>query len=214
MNNAQIQSHFDLIANDYDFYKQKNSYYYAAIKDALKQIVEPNKRILDFGCGTGDILNFLKPKYGIGIDLSPKLIETAKKKFKSKNLNFKVENKPPKGDFDYIIMIDVIEHLANPEQTFKDLAKTANKKTILIISFVSSKWEPILDFLEKIKFKMPEGPHQRITTNNLLITANKNKLTLIEAKTIAPLPGSLSIIKQILEKLNLGPISFLVFEKK
>ena len=38
------------------------------------------ERVLEVGCGTGDLLAALKPKEGIGVDISPRLIEEARRK--------------------------------------------------------------------------------------------------------------------------------------
>ena len=88
---VKTKEHFERIAGDYDGYKRKNWYYYENIKKILAGVIaEPHrKRILDIGCGTGEILGFLDPLWGVGIDISENMIEIARNKFKDrKNLYF------------------------------------------------------------------------------------------------------------------------------
>ena len=40
-----------------------------------------NPIILELGCGTGGLLNALKPKRGVGIDFSPAMLEVARKRY-------------------------------------------------------------------------------------------------------------------------------------
>lgn len=156
-----VSDHFDLIAKDYDFYKKKNWFYYQNLKKLLSNLIFPNKNVLEIGCGTGDLLAYLKPKNGYGMDISPKMIKLAKQKYP--RLTYSTEM-PKSKNWDYIFMCDVIEHLENPMKTFAEIAKQMNKKTIFICTMANPIWEPILILAEKFKLKMPEGKHYRYTS--------------------------------------------------
>ncbi len=172
MKQAEVVFHFDSIAPKYDKYKKQNPYYYRALKDALKSLIPPGKKVLDFGCGTGEILAHLHPSIGIGYDISPEMVKIAKKKYKKdENLRFVTHLKTISGPFDYLIMIDVVEHLTNLKKSLESLKRLCNKNTVLVLSFVDSSWEPVLWLLEKLKLKMPEGPHQRLSSNQIIEVA-------------------------------------------
>jgi len=70
MRTRDIQSHFDQIAFSYDEYKRRNWYYYQRLKTLLQGLIPPGKRVLEVGCGTGDVLASLAPSFGVGIDVS------------------------------------------------------------------------------------------------------------------------------------------------
>ena len=75
-----------------------------------------HERVLDAGCGSGTISEFLSHHAGqvVGIDSNPAAIEYARQAFQVPNLEFKLgqfgdlKNEPP---FDKIYCIEVIEHL-------------------------------------------------------------------------------------------------------
>lgn len=188
--NQPVKGHFDRIANLYDSFKSRNRIYYSTLKHAIKNEVGNNARIIDIGCGTGSVLNFLHPTNGVGTDLSPNMIKIANKKYKhNSHLIFTVhdiEKKPYKGSFDYILFTDVIEHVHNKNKAIKNLSKMMNTKTILILSMANPFWEPFLMAMETLKLKMPEGPHLRISEKTLLVFLNKYGLRVISKKTYMP----------------------------
>lgn len=181
-------NHFNNIAEKYDQFKKRNSLYYQTLKNAIrKEITIKKARILDIGCATGSILNFLNPTNGVGIDLSFEMIKIARKKYASnKRLSFAVfdiEKRPyKKSEFDYILFNDVIEHVSNQEQVISNISKSMASDTTLILSMANPLWEPILLLLEKLHFKMPEGPHNRISENELNFFIGQNNLYIVSRK--------------------------------
>jgi 2-polyprenyl-3-methyl-5-hydroxy-6-metoxy-1,4-benzoquinol methylase len=184
---TEIKDHFEEIATDYDYYKKKAWYYY----DWLKKICvihTPNirrKRLLELGCGTGDVLDYLKPKFGLGIDISKRMVDIAKKKHNSKNLKFEIGagetldvKRLQKGRFDYILMPDVIEHLADVEKTFANVSSIMHKDSKFIITMINPLWEPIFMIGEKLKYKMPEGPHNRISYRKIKAIAARKGMKI------------------------------------
>lgn len=209
MKQSEVASYFDLIADRYDEYKKKNPHYtgfynYRAIKKALKEIIPTEKKVFDFGCGTGEILAFLSPTLGIGYDISTEMVQIAKRKFKSKKkLRFVTSLNQISGTFDYILMVDVVEHLAEPRKAFASLKKFMNEDTYLIVSFVDSSWEPMLWILEKLGLKMPEGPHKRLLTDEVIKIGEEAGLTCIKTQKV-----------KIIELIPFPFISLLTFKKK
>lgn len=194
-NDRPSAKHFDQIAHQYDSYKDKNPLYYSALKKAVASFITgQNNLILDIGCGTGEILNFLEPRSGIGIDSSSQMIQIAQKKFRSNtNLKFQIFDigkKAFRGNFDYILLVDVIEHLSSVDKSFYNIAQSMSSETKLIVAMANPSWEPFLMFLEKINLKMPEGPHHRITEKELTSLLTKYHLRITGKKYFLP---SLSI---------------------
>lgn len=184
------QIHFDSIAHKYDCYKSEYNFYYNELKNALKDHIPPGERVLDVGCGTGNLLRFIVPRQGTGIDISDQMIKIAKLKYgRDERLKFYVHNiekAPFKRQFNYILCADVIEHLSDVERAFTHIARTMNNDTQLILSMANPAWEPILTFLEKLHFKMPEGPHRRISEKELKIILKFCKLQIITKITYLP----------------------------
>src|ERR1043166_3156868 len=57
--------------------RKPGRYYYDEITRIYQFLVPPGRRVLELGCGAGDLLAALKPARGVGIDFSPKMIARA-----------------------------------------------------------------------------------------------------------------------------------------
>lgn len=96
--------------------------------------------LLDVWCGTGPILSLLTKefpnKHYVGLDITPKMIEVAKKK-KLKNVEFIVwdaENLPfNEYSFDIIICSQSFHHYPNPQKFFDSVAKVLRPGWKLIL---------------------------------------------------------------------------------
>ena len=159
-----VEDHFNNIAGDYDKYKKKNRYYYENLKKLLANYIEPGKKVLEVGCGTGDLLISLNPSVGYGTDISNEMIKIAKSKYKSKNnihFSTKSVNRYKNIKPDYIFMSDVSEHLENPQKMLKNISSIMTSSTVFINTYANPLWEPVLLVAEKLGLKMPEGKHKR-----------------------------------------------------
>lgn len=175
--------HFDNLAKNYDSGFLRNLYSSLVFKPIL-DIIPKNNIVLDFGCGTGETLNILSPKIGVGYDPSIEMIKNAQKKFKkNKNLSFVTDLKSINKKFNYIAMIDVIEHLENVSGELQMLKKYMNNDSKLVVSYVEGKWEKFLNILEYFNLKIQEGPHNRISNSELINIAKKAGLKLVKTNT-------------------------------
>ncbi|MCA9403959.1 MAG: methyltransferase domain-containing protein, partial [Candidatus Omnitrophica bacterium] len=81
MTKDEVRDHFDQIAPNYDYWKKKNSYYYNTLKLFISRIIPKGASVLEFGCGTGEILAHMEPSRGVGVDISEEMISRAREKY-------------------------------------------------------------------------------------------------------------------------------------
>ena len=84
----QIRAHFDALARNIAKWRRRNSYYHDDQTKYFRYLVGENKRILELGSGTGELLHALQPSVGVGVDISPATVEIARNRFAA--LNFMV----------------------------------------------------------------------------------------------------------------------------
>lgn len=201
---TKVEKHFDKVAHNYDYYKKKNAFYYQNLKKLLHSMIPYNKKVLEIGCGTGDLLASLSPKYGYGQDLSSQMIKIAKSKYVD-NTKIKFSTSWPNEKFDYIFMSDVIEHLEEPEIVFNTISSLMNKNTIFINTMANPIWEPLLMVGEKLNLKMPEGLHNRLENDELKEMLNKSGLKTMkhDYRLLVPvyIPFFSTFVNKHLEKI-------------
>ncbi|MEK6914378.1 MAG: methyltransferase domain-containing protein [Nanoarchaeota archaeon] len=136
---------FNKIAKIYDrgIFRKIKDY---RVKNTLKLAdVKANSKILDIGCGTGNLLYDLSKDESLklyGIDLSKNMLKIAREKLRN-NAVLKLGNvknvllKYKKNYFDYIFIEDTFHHLPNQEKLIDKIKILLNKNGKLIISDLS-----------------------------------------------------------------------------
>jgi ubiquinone/menaquinone biosynthesis C-methylase UbiE len=62
--------HWDGVAQKKDSWKGAGGYYHRRLEQIYRFLVPPGQRVLEIGCGNGDLLAALQPSYGVGVDFS------------------------------------------------------------------------------------------------------------------------------------------------
>ena len=195
--------HFDKVSCDYDYWKKRNYHYYDELKKALREIIPVGAgSVLDIGCGTGDLLAFLDPKMGVGIDVSTGMVDIARKKYpKFKFQVSPIEMFKTDMTFDFVLFIDVIEHVQDLESTFKHLAALVGSQTQLVLMMANPSWEPVLLPLEWMGKKMPEGPHYRPSEREVKRLLQKNGLRIEVHSYRQLIPMNIGALSRIINSM-------------
>lgn len=100
-------------------------------------------RLLDLGCNIGVFSSYIAERHPdvhvVGIDNRPEAIDLAKEFLGERdNLAFAVvdflNSDYPDGSFDYIIFLEVIEHVSNPHAYLAECARVLKPSGVLVLS--------------------------------------------------------------------------------
>ena len=124
----------------------------------LRFLIPEGLRVLEIGCATGDVLANLKPNYGLGVDISPAMINEAKKQYP--HLEFQVGDVEDEdfvaslpGPFDVILIVDTIGALDDCQKALELVNQLCTHGTRLIIAYYSHLWDPLVKFAELIGWR-------------------------------------------------------------
>ena len=201
--------HFDTLSPIYDSGKTKNSYYYLKLKQSLRKYIPTGCKVLEIGCGTGEILMDLKPEKGVGIDISTKMRQQCQHKYPqgtwvhSDIVQF---TKRTREEFDVIVIADTVEHVADLPALFACLPKVSHANTRIVISMINPPWTYPLILAEQLKLKLPEGPHKRYSFRYIhsLLSAQGLKLTAREFSLL--LPKKIPLLTPLAGMLERAPL--------
>jgi SAM-dependent methyltransferase len=129
----------------------------------LRFLIPAGKRVVDLGCGTGAALAALEPSHGVGVDLSPTAIATARRNHPSLSFIQGDAEDPAllgalDGPADYILLSDALCDFEDVETTLTSLHDLCNSATRIVVVSHSPLWAPILKLAELLGLKMRAGP--------------------------------------------------------
>lgn len=147
----------------------------------VRDVIPEGKRVLDIGCGQGDLLAALRPCAGLGVDLSPAMIDRARRRHPY--LSFAVadaDELPPREEsFDFILLSNTIGYLQDIQTVFHRLHDCCSPETRIVITHYNLLWEPVLKLAEHLRLKVRE-PYQ----NWLSLSDIQNILSLEGFETV------------------------------
>jgi ubiquinone/menaquinone biosynthesis C-methylase UbiE len=236
----EVSRAYDSIALVYDKKRKEETIYNdyvekPAVLSLLKNVRD--KIILDLGCGTGILSKVLKKRGAImkGIDISPKMIEIARKNVKG--VEFKVGsfyNIPYKSCYFDIVVASLVMHYADDlNKSFREVRRVLKKGG----TFIFSSDNPVVHVTKRIEGKprnyrifgdyfkeeklyadwkifKTKIPYQQITFQTWIRTIIKNGFEIenyIDAKAIK---GAEKIDRHRYKLLSTVPWFFVVKLKK
>ena len=128
------------------------------IPGLIKEIIKKTDKIVDLGCGDGGLIIALKKEFPdkeiIGVDISPRRINTLKNKYpKDKFLCEDVCNtKLKENSFNLVISTQVIEHVEDDKKLVNEMLRLCKKNGYIYVTSVIKKPWAIYKYRNKGKF--------------------------------------------------------------
>jgi SAM-dependent methyltransferase len=122
--------------------------YHRRIERVYRFLVPPGSRVLELGCGAGDLLASLQPAAGVGIDFSGEMVRLAAERYP--HLRFlqadahgldDLGGVSPGEAFDVVILSDLINDAWDVQRLLRRIAPLTHRRTRVILNFYSRLWE-------------------------------------------------------------------------
>jgi SAM-dependent methyltransferase len=108
-------------------------------------MIPEGAKVLEVGCGGGDLLGRLKARQVTGVDISPVQIERARARVPHGTFFVQSgEQLEISGTFDVIILSDTLNYAADVQALLARLHTVSTPGTRLIVNFQSNLWRPLL----------------------------------------------------------------------
>ncbi|MEO0509729.1 MAG: bifunctional class I SAM-dependent methyltransferase/glycosyltransferase family 2 protein [Verrucomicrobiota bacterium] len=187
-----LKEHFDWVAENDTGPRNFQSGFRAQTREFLRFHVPEGLRVLEWGCRCGDLLAAMKPSRGLGIDLSPKMIERAKAAYPDEALEFRqgdLHEVAIEEKFDVIILDYLPGYLHDIHQCLANLKPACHARTRIYLLTLNHTWKPLLDFgkLLGLVTKQPDDCNW-ISRNDLCNILELNAYEIVKKSTEQILP--------------------------
>jgi SAM-dependent methyltransferase len=204
-----IKEYFERIADRRMVWKKRNRFYHRSLEKYFSFIIPAGSRVLEVGCGTGDLLAAVSPAFGVGIDFSEKTIDIAKSRHT--HLHFKVHDiesdtfieklDHEKQQFDYIILSDILHVLWDVQKALHSIRKFCHPSTRIIISNYNFLWEPVLRFGEFIGLKQKSPNPNWLSHNDIVNLLEIEGFQLLTSSQKLLLPKYIPLLNFLFNKI-------------
>jgi ubiquinone/menaquinone biosynthesis C-methylase UbiE len=167
-------------ASTFHRWRRSRAYYQRRLAEVYSFLIPPGMRVLEVGCGQGDLLAALKPAYGAGIDFCPAMIERARERHPELIfVDADAHDFDLHQTFDYIVCADLVNDLWDVQQVFETIARHCHPGTKVILNAYSRLWEVPRRMAEVV------GLAKRQLTQNWLAPGDiANLLYLADLETV------------------------------
>jgi len=171
------KKHWDQISTQTQLTSIFSQYYHKHLNQVYQKQIPAGLRLLEIGCGEGDLLAALNPASGVGIDFSEAMIEKAACKYP--HLIFQCADAHDlstiNGTFDVIILSDLLNELWDIQMVLKELSTLCTSRTRIFMNFYSRVWQLPFMVSKKLHWSRPMLSQNWLTkgdVTNLLALEN------------------------------------------
>lgn len=165
---TERRAHWNRVAEKMRHWRGWGGYYHRRLQEIYSRYIPQNARVLEIGCGNGDLLASVRPGVGVGVDFSEKMVELAKERhpgltFVAANAEeFKLDQK-----FEYVILSDILNDVWDVQALFENLQPYLNANGRVLINVHSRLWELPLAVAEKLGLSKPSLEKNWLTVSDI-----------------------------------------------
>jgi SAM-dependent methyltransferase len=213
---ARVRTHYDRLAAQRDQWYRRNRRYHDYLEHALRALVQPGQSVLELGCGTGNLLKALQPGRGVGIDLSPAMVDLSRQK--NPELRFEVQDaeaidhaafsrsEAAYGDepFDVIVASDLIGELLDVTAMLERLHALSTAQTRLILTFHNPALEGTLRVAQRLGLTMPPARQNWVGPKDIEALLELSDFSVERVHTGLLLPALLPTLDRLADIVPAG----------
>jgi ubiquinone/menaquinone biosynthesis C-methylase UbiE len=198
----KVRQFYDSVAEKRVHAKRKNWYYHKYLEKQFAFMIPEKSKVIEIGCGTGELLHAVKPSLGVGIDFSEKMVAQASRLFP--DLRFyamDAEEMQISETFDYIIISDTLHILYDIQGALKKIRSLCHEGTKILISNYNYLWEPVLRISERMHLKQSTPISNWLSHNDIYNLLEIESFQVIKTERKILLPKYIPLFSFIFNKI-------------
>ena len=209
-----VRAHYAELARAYD--ARANRACNTAYRHLARETLAGRRRVLEVGAGSGHLLASLEARVRIAADLSPHMLRAGAHRNRVARAAAEAARLPfPPATFDGALSVNMLEHVADPRAVVAEAARVLQPGAPLLLVTPNGGVAWLLETLERLRLKLPEGPHRFLDAPALraLATPHFDVTTL---RAFLALPAGPGAFVRAVDRLAMGHGLFLyaVFRRR
>jgi SAM-dependent methyltransferase len=161
-------SHWNGVAREMEMRPGWGGAYHQRLTEVYGFWIPPGQRVLEVGCGYGDLLAALKPARGVGVDFSPEMIRYARERHPELHfVEADAHSLELDETFDAIILSDVVNDLWDVQAVLDRILPLCTWRTRIMMNSYSRLWELPLTLVRKLGLARPVLNQNWLTSDDL-----------------------------------------------
>lgn len=199
---ARVRAHYAQLAATYE--ERANPACKRACEALLRRTLSSARRILELGAGSGSLLGGFPADCRVACDLSHAML-CARPPSPGMIRAVGDAQRLPFADasFDAAFCINVLEHIPDPECAVAEAARVLTPGGRFLTVTPNGGVEWLLDILERLHLKLPEGPHRFLTFAALSRIAGE-RFRVVEHRQFLAFPAGPAVMVRAIDRMAGG----------
>jgi SAM-dependent methyltransferase len=198
------KKHFDWVATHDAGPRNKQRGFHAQVLGKLRHHIRPGARVLEWGCGRGDLLKGLRPVRGLGVDLSPKMIEQAQARNAGNGVEFRagdIATDTIDEPFDAIILDFLSGYLSDVQQSLEQLHASCHPRTRIYLTSLNHLWKPLFTVAQPLGLVLKQPPSNWLSSNDLINLLELSGFEVVKSGTEQLFPFQVPLVSGFFNRL-------------
>jgi len=191
------KKHFDWVAENDAGPRRRQRGFHAQILRKLKHHIRPGAKVLEWGCGRGEVLKGLEPSRGLGLDISPNMLSQALEKNPGSGLEYReadLQETRIEEEFDAIVLDYLSGYLPDIQKSFENLRPSCHPRTRIYLTSLNYLWKPLFVLAQRIGLILPQPASNWLTTNDLVNLLELSGFEVVTKSTAQLFPFKIPVL--------------------
>ena len=212
----QVQDHYATLAPRYT--RNANAACLRAYRKLVTHTLKGTRRVLELGAGATPLSGELHAERAVACDLSLPMLQASNDGETVQRTVCDAQMLPfPDAVFDAVFSVNLLEHTPNPERVLAESARVLVPGGRCLMVTPNGDVRFLLDVLERLHLKLPEGPHRFLRFEELNKMA-ESRFRIVKHRRFLAFPAGPDCFVNAVDRLPLqrngwGLFQYILLEK-
>ncbi|WP_269524379.1 glycosyltransferase [Coraliomargarita parva] len=197
------RKHFDWVAENDGKPRRRQRGFHAQILRLLRHHIRPGAKVLEWGAGRGGLLKGLEPSRGLGLDISPRMLEQARERNVSEGVEFRqgdIQVDTIEEKFDAIVLDYLSGYLPDIQKAFENLQSACHPRTRIYITSLNYLWKPVFVLAQRMGLVLRQPASNWLSTADLVNLLELAGFEVVQERTEQIFPFRVPLLDGFLNR--------------